>query len=55
VSKKPETVVVPADLLTRACLLLGELPAKHVADVYVQLLACKPARTRSTARDRSGT
>jgi hypothetical protein len=53
VSKKPETVAVPADLLTRACLLLGELPAKHVAEVYVQLLACKPASTRSTARDHS--
>lgn len=40
---KPEvvTVSVPADLLSRACQLLGELPAKHSGHVYVELLALK--------------
>jgi hypothetical protein len=42
------TVSVPADLLTRACQLLGELPAKHSARVYVELLACKAEQTNAT-------
>jgi hypothetical protein len=43
------TVLVPADLLTRACQLLGELPAKHSASVYVDLLACKAADQQAAA------
>jgi hypothetical protein len=42
-SEQGDAVVVPAELLTRACLLLGKLPAEHAAYVYVELLACKPA------------
>ncbi len=47
-SASESTVAVPAALLTRACQLIGKLPAEHAAHVYVELLACKPVEESKT-------